>query len=222
MITPDPDALYPRPGDTTTIHLSAAITNPAVSVGRFTIYNDFVRDPRAFETNNILYHYPINGDRVTIGSFCSLACGARLLMNSANHTLSSLSTYPFPLFDAWDPGRNVTETWDNHGDIRIGSDVWIGYEAVILAGVTIGHGAIVAARAVVTHDVPDYAIVGGVPAKTIRKRFDDATIAALLELAWWDWPVDAIVANLTAIRAGDIKALQDAHAKGLQRKPCKH
>ena len=111
-----------------------------------------------------------------------------------HHTLRSLANYPFPLlYDAWglDKGH-VADAWDNKGDIVIGNDVWIGYEAVVMAGVHIGDGAVVAARAVVTRDVPPYAIVGGVPARIIRMRFDERTIARLLETAWWDWPADRI------------------------------
>ena len=90
----------------------------------------------------------------------------------------------------------------------IGNDVWIGYEALILAGVTVGDGAIIAGRAVVTKDVPPYTIVGGVPAKPIRKRFDVDTIAALEKLRWWDWDEERIRENLSAIQNGDINALK--------------
>ena len=127
-----------------------------IEVGDFTMYNDFVRDPKDFVSNNVLYHYPINRDRLVIGKYCSIACGAKFLFTSANHTAKSLSTYPFPIFFAeWglDPAT-ITEAWDNKGDIIVGNDVWIGYEAVILSGVHIGDGAIVGARAVVTKDVP--------------------------------------------------------------------
>ena len=165
MTIPAPTKLYPRTGDRQTIYLKNAIQNPRIEVGDFTIYNDFVNDPCDFQQNNVLYHYPVNGDRLAIGRFCSIACGARFLMNSANHAMGSLSTYVFPIFyEEWDHGMVVTEAWDNRGDILIGNDVWIGYEAVILSGVTIGDGAIVAARSVVTKDVPPYTIVGGVPA----------------------------------------------------------
>ena len=102
----------------------------------------------------------------------------------------------------------VTEAWDHRGDIVIGNDVWIGYEAVILSGVTIGDGAIVAARSVVTRDVPPYTIVGGVPARPIRRRFDQETIDALLELRWWDWPLEKLSKSLRAIQAGDLEALR--------------
>lgn len=160
----------------------------------------------------MLYHYPINGDRLVIGKFCSIACGAKFLFTSANHTLKSLSTYPFPIFyEAWDtPVGQITEAWDNRGDIVIGSDVWIGYEAVILSGVRIGDGAIVAARAVVTGDVEPYTIVGGVPAKPIRKRFAPETIHRLERLRWWDWPREKLRQLLPLLRRGELAALERA------------
>ena len=106
----------------------------------------------------------------------------------------------------------IPEAWDNRGDIVVGSDVWIGYEAVILSGVTIGDGAIVGARAVVTKDVPPYTIVGGVPAKPIRKRFSEEDIAQLLELRWWDWPQEKIAASINAIQSGNLEELKRAAA----------
>ena len=201
---------YPRTGDRQTIYLKNIITNPNIMVGDYTIYNDFVHDPVMFEQNNVLYHYPINKDKLIIGKFCSIACGARFLFNSANHTLSSLSTYTFPLFyEEWDLNQqDVVNSWDNKGDIVIGNDVWIGYEAVILSGVTVGDGAIIGARAVVTKDVPPYTIVGGVPAKPIRKRFSEDTIASLLEIKWWDWPKERITSNITAIQSGNMEQLK--------------
>ena len=202
--------LYPRTGDTQTIYLKDAIAGPNVEVGEYTIYNDFVHDPRDFERNNVLYHYPVNGDRLKIGKFCSIACGAKFLFNSANHALGSLSTYTFPIFyEEWGlDRRNVADAWDNKGDIVVGNDVWIGYEAVILSGVTIGDGAVIGARAVVTKDVPPYTIMGGVPARPIRRRFDEATVETLLRLRWWDWPKEKIARNLTAIQRGEIAGLQ--------------
>lgn len=202
--------IYPRTGDKETIYLKHVITNPNIIVGDFTIYNDFVNDPTLFEKNNVLYQYPINHDKLQIGKFCSIACGAKFLFNSANHTLSSLSTYPFPLFfEEWgSEKKDVIKAWDNKGDIVIGNDVWIGYEAVILAGVTIGDGAIIGTRAVVTKDVPPYTIVGGVPAKSIKKRFSEETIFALLKMQWWNWSELKIAKNLNAIQNGNIELLK--------------
>ena len=202
--------VYPRTGDEQIVYLKNVITSPNIEIGEYTMYNDFVRDPRDFEKNNVLYHYPVNGDRLKIGRFCSIACGARFLFTSANHAMGSLSTYPFPIFyEEWGlDAKEIRGAWDDKGDIVIGSDVWIGYEAVILSGVTIGDGAIIGARAVVTHDVEPYTIVGGVPARPIRRRFDDSTVERLLRLRWWDWDSDRIARGIDAIRAGDTAALE--------------
>lgn len=191
------------------MYLNAVVKDPSIEVGDYTIYNDFVSDPLLFEQNNVLYHYPISHERLIIGKFCSIACGAKFLFNCANHTLKSLSTYTFPLFYGdWDLEKSdVATAWDNKGDIVIGNDVWIGYEAVIMAGVHIGNGAIIAARAVVTKDVPPYTIVGGVPARPIRKRFPDDVIQKLEKLEWWNWPAEKIRRCLAYIRNGDVNGL---------------
>ena len=201
--------IYPRTGDKQTVYLNAVIKDPQIEVGDYTIYNDFVADPLLFEKNNVLYHYPIHREKLIIGKFCSIACGTKFLFNCANHTLKSLSTYTFPLFyEEWELEKsNITTAWDNKGDIVIGNDVWIGYEAVIMAGVHIGDGAIIAARAVVTKDVPPYTIVGGTPAKEIRKRFDAQTIQELLILKWWNWSTDKIRQCLPYIAEGKMDEL---------------
>lgn len=202
--------IYPRTGDKQTVYLKNVISNANISVGDYTMYNDFVHDPVFFEKNNVIYHYPVNHDKLVIGKFCSIACGARFIFNSANHAMTSLSTYPFPLFfEEWGLERkNVTDSWDNKGDIVIGNDVWIGYEAVIMAGVTVGDGAIIGTRALVTKDVPPYTIVGGVPAKAIRKRFSEETISSLLEIKWWNWSKERIAENIDAIQSGCIQRLE--------------
>ena len=176
---------YPRTNDRQTVYLNTVIGNPMIEVGDYTIYNDFVNDPTQFEKNNVLYHYPVNGDRLVIGRFCSIACGARFLFNSANHSLGSLANYTFPLFfEEWGLDRkDVAAAWDNKGDIVIGNDVWIGYEAVI--------------------------IVGGVPAREIRRRFDADTVARLQEMRWWDWPIGKIRENLPHIMRGEIGKLTE-------------
>lgn len=202
--------IYPRPHDKQIVYLKSVVDDPNIEIGEYTIYNDFVNDPCDFEKNNVLYHYPVNGDKLKIGKFCSIACGSKFLFTSANHALGSLSTYTFPIFfDEWElDAKNIRSAWDNKGDIVIGNDVWIGYEAVILSGVTIGDGAIIGTRAVVTKDVPPYTIVGGVPAKPIRRRFDDETVEELLRLRWWDWDKEKISRNISAIQSGDIAALK--------------
>ena len=201
--------IYPRTGDKQTVYLNAVIKDPLIEVGDYTIYNDFVADPLLFEKNNVLYHYPIHREKLIIGKFCSIACGTKFLFNCANHSLKSLSTYTFPLFyEEWELEKsNITTAWDNKGDIVIGNDVWIGYEAVIMAGVHIGDGAIIAARAVVTKDVPPYTIVGGTPAKETRKRFDAEVIQQLLLLKWWNWSTDKIRKCLPYIMEGKMNEL---------------
>ncbi|MBI4857834.1 MAG: CatB-related O-acetyltransferase [Acetobacterium woodii] len=204
-----PEKNYPRTGDTQTIYLNTVITNPNIKVGDYTIYNDFVNSPIDFEKNNVLYHYSINQDQLIIGKFCSIACGAKFIFTSANHALKSLSTYPFPLF--WEEydleQKAVTQAWDKKGDIVIGNDVWIGYEAVIMSGVQIGNGAIIGTRAVVTKDVEPYTIVGGVPAKPIKRRFDDEIINKLQSLCWWDWDKKQLREKLNDIMCGNIDQL---------------
>lgn len=205
---PDPGKIYPRPGDKQTVYLKNVIKNPNIIIGDYTIHHDF-KDPADFETENVLYHYPANHDKLIIGKYTSIAHGAKFLMNGGNHTLRSFTTYPFPVMaDDWGLDMKVEEAWDNHGDIVIGNDVWIGYEAAVYAGVTIGDGAIIATRSLVTKDVPPYTIVGGAPARVIRKRFNDEAIGLLLQLKWWDWEVAKVKENVTALMSGDIRVLK--------------
>ncbi|MDO5554517.1 MAG: CatB-related O-acetyltransferase [Planctomycetia bacterium] len=208
-MSPDMPPVYPRSNDPTVVELRAVITDPNIEVGEFSFYNDFVNDPRDFQRNNVLYHYPINDEKLIIGKFCSIACGAKFLFTSGNHTAKSLATYPFPIFyERWGLTTDgITRAWDNKGNIVLGNDVWVGYEAVIMQGVTIGDGAIIGTRAVVTKDVPPYTIVGGLPAKAIRRRFSDEVIESLLTLRWWDWEPERIRRKITAIQTGDLAEL---------------
>lgn len=209
MTIPDINKIYPRTNDKQIVYLKNIITNPNIQVGEYTIYNDFYNDPLEFQKNNVLYHYLINEDKLIIGKFCSIACGTKFLMNCANHTLHSLSTYTFPLFgEEWENKMNVRDSWDNRGDITIGNDVWIGYEAVIMSGVTIGDGAIIGTRAVVTKDVSPYTIVGGSPARVLKKRFSDDIIDKLLKIKWWNWPAEKITRNLEYIQSGNLLQLE--------------
>ena len=201
--------IYPRTGDKQTVYLNAVVKDPQIEIGDYTIYNDFIADPLLFEKNNVLYHYPIHREKLIIGKYCSIACGTKFLFNCANHTLKSISTYTFPLFyEEWGLEKSkVATAWDNKGDITIGNDVWIGYGAMIMAGVHIGDGAIIAAHAVVTKDIPPYTIVGGIPAKEIRKRFDTDTIKQLQMLQWWNWSTNKIRQCLPYITTGNLNEL---------------
>lgn len=205
----NPNLIYPREPFKDMVYLKSVVKNPNIIVGDFTMYHDWVNDPAQFEKNNVLYHYPINNDKLIIGKYCSIACGAKFMFTSGNHAMKSLSTYPFPLFiDEWEQDwKNLTNAWDNKGDIVIGNDVWIGYDAVIMQGVHIGDGAIIGTRAVVTKDVLPYTIVGGMPAKPIKKRFDEKTIDKLMSIKWWNWPPEKVKENLPIIMSGNIEKL---------------
>lgn len=208
---PHPELKHPIPMHKRVGFLKPLVTADNIEVGDFTYYDD-PEGPDKFQEKCVLHHYPFIGDRLVIGKFCAIAEGARFIMNGANHAMSGFSTYPFNIFgNGWEEGFDES-TWTRElrGDTVLGHDVWIGMEAVILPGVEIGHGAVVAAKAVVPHDVPPYAIVAGNPAKVVKMRFDQRTIDRLLALSWWDWPVDKITRNLNAIRGADIKALEAA------------
>ncbi|MFC7702862.1 CatB-related O-acetyltransferase [Plastorhodobacter daqingensis] len=182
-----------------------------VTVGPYAYYDD-PDAPETFFDRNVLHHFDFIGDHLTIGPFCAIAAGVRIIMNGANHAMGGFSTYPFNIFGAgWEAGFDPA-TWaaELRGDTVIGPDVWIGGEAWIMPGVTIGAGAIIAAKSVVTRDVAPYTVVAGNPAREVRRRFDEPTSAALLDICWWDWPADKITRNLNAIRGADLAALKAA------------
>jgi virginiamycin A acetyltransferase len=207
---PDPNNIYPLPHYNKLVFLKNIITNPNIVVGHYTYYDDFT-DPYNFE-NNVLYHFNFIGDKLIIGNFCAIASGVKLIMNGANHEIAPISTFPFAIFgNGWEAINNdvdITTKYPNKGDTLIGHDVWIGHEATVMPGVTIGNGAIIAAKSVVTKDVPDYAIVGGNPAKVIRMRYDDSTIERLLQIAWWNWPATKITKHIKLINSTNIEALE--------------
>jgi virginiamycin A acetyltransferase len=199
------------PGFPRVCYLRPVITRPNIEVGEYTYYDD-PDSPERFEEKCVLYHYDFVGDRLVIGRFCALATGVTFIMNGANHAMDGFSTYPFEIFGGgWEAGFDFADAPKrSRGDTVVGHDVWIGRGAVIMPGVTIGSGAIVASASVVTKDVPPYAIVGGNPAHVIRMRFDEATVAALLEIAWWDWNAEKIGRHRHAIRGVDLEKLRTA------------
>lgn len=204
----DPRNPHPMAGFPQICYIRNTVSNPNIQIGDSTYYDD-PEDTRDVE-RNVLYHFPFIGDRLIIGRSCAIARGVKVIMNGANHALDGISTYPFYIFGhGWEKTAPTDETATSRGDTVIGNDVWLGYEALIMPGVNIGNGAIVAARAVFAKDVPPYAIVAGNPAKVVKMRFADADIDTLQALAWWDWPIDRISRNLHLITAGDVQALCD-------------
>jgi len=194
-------------------YLRNAITRPSISVGEYTYYDD-PGGPERFE-QNVLYHFPFIGDKLVIGRFCALAKDVKFIMNGANHLMAGFSTYPFYIFgNGWERATPPRDAFPYKGDTVVGNDVWIGFDAMVMPGVRIGDGAIVATRSVVASDVPPYAIVAGNPAKTIRRRFSDEVIAALLEIAWWNWSAEKISRNLEHIMGADIDALRQESGIG--------
>ena len=194
---PDPGVPFPMAGTKALAFLRHVVTRPGIDVGDYTYYADADGADR-FEERNVLFQSDDPRDRLVIGRFCSIAQGTRFLMNGANHPDAG-STFPF-----WAFGRGWHERSAPRfrGPIVVGNDVWLGLESCILPGVTIGDGAIVGARAVVTRDVPPYAIVVGKPARVLRMRYDDAMIARLLTIRWWEWPPERITRNLPEIVQG--------------------
>lgn len=199
---PNPNTIFPIKDCKSVTYIRPTIQNPNIIVGDFTCFSDI-----DFE-KHVLHHYEFNGDRLIIGKFCQIASCVRFIMNGANHQLNSASTFPFYIMEGWNETPPAAEDLPNKGDTNVGNDVWIGYDAVIMAGVTIGDGAVVGTRAVVTKDVEPYSIVGGVPAKEIRKRFAPDVIERIRALQWWNWQEEKIRKTISMIQSGDIEALE--------------
>ncbi|MCV6631647.1 MAG: CatB-related O-acetyltransferase [Flavobacteriaceae bacterium] len=212
MQIPNPNTLYPLPDYEKLCFLKNQISNPNIVVGNYTYYDDF-EDPQNFE-KNVKYHFDFIGDKLVIGKFCMIASGVEFIMNGGNHLTAATTAYPFAIFGgAWQQAMDG-KSYPSKGNTVIGNDVWIGQGATIMPGVTIGHGAIIGSKSVVTKDVAPYSIVGGNPAKEIKKRFEEATIQKLLQLAWWDWDIEKITQNLDLLLS-DPKALLAQHSASL-------
>ena len=194
MQGPNPGTTFPLANYDRLCFLKNIIKNPNIIVGDYTYYDDF-EDVQNFE-KNVKYHFDFVGDQLIIGKFCMIASDVTFIMNGANHLTEAVSTYPFAIFGHGWEGAMEGKTYPTKGNTVIGNDVWIGHRATIMPGVTVGNGVIIATNATVTKDVPDYAVVGGNPAKVVKMRFPDAEIARLLALQWWDWPLEKITANL--------------------------
>lgn len=214
MTGPDPDALFPLAGFDNTVFLRPLLASRPdvcnIEAGLYSYYSGFDA-PTKFFDRNVRYNFGFSGTRLIIGSFCALAHGTTFIMADAMHVLDGVTTFPFPIFGgAWAETLPLAETpFANKGSIVVGSDVWFGYESLVLPGVRVGNGAIVAARAVVTADVPDYAVVAGNPARVVKFRFDERAIGRLLALAWWQWPADALEGAIPLLVTGDVGRLEE-------------
>lgn len=210
---PDPTAVHPTPRLPWVVFLRPLVAGMAhIEVGEFTYYQDR-ENPTEFATRNVLYAY--GPERLVIGRYCCVARGTRFLMSGANHPMSGAGTFPFGMFggDWWDATHDILEALPSRGDTVIGNNVWFGLDSLIMPGIRIGDGAIIASGSVVTSDVPPYTIVGGNPARVIQRRFSEPDIEELLRIAWWDWPVEAVTAHARAILTGSVADLSAAAEK---------
>lgn len=210
QIGPDPMHPFPIAGHKRVGFLKPLIRNPLIQVGDYSYYDD-PDGPEYFEERNVLYHFDFLGDRLVIGKFCAIATGAHFIMNGANHDMRGFSTYPFGVMGGgWQDDFDLDGYREqSRGDTIIGDDVWIGRGATLLPGITVGSGAIIAAGAVVSRDVPAYGVVAGNPAELVRQRFDDTIIDRLMAISWWDWPAEVISRHRKAIQGSDIEALEE-------------
>jgi len=206
MLGPNKEEKYPLPNYEKLCFLKNVVKNPNIIVGDYTYYDDF-ENVENFE-KNVKYHFDFTGDKLIIGKFCMIASGVKFIMNGANHLTDAISTYPFAIFgNGWEKAMEG-KSYPNKGDVIVGNDVWIGHNATIMAGVTIGDGAIIATNATVVKDVASYSVVGGNPAKEIKKRFSEDMIRQLLELEWWNWPIEKITENLQNLTENSIHKLK--------------
>jgi virginiamycin A acetyltransferase len=197
---PDPRVLHPIAGQERVVFLRPLVHSAKVEVGEYTYY-DSAGDPLAFERDAVLYAF--GPERLIIGRFCAIACGVQFLMPGANHADLGPSTFPFGVFGPpWDTTMDIVMSAPGRGDTVVGHDVWLGYSALVLPGVRIGHGAVVAAASVVARDVPPYAVVAGNPARVVRLRFCEDDVERLLRAAWWNWPIELVTENARAIMTG--------------------
>lgn len=206
MTIPNKDSKFPLENYNRLCFLKNIVKHPNIIVGDYTYYDDF-ENVENFE-KNVKYLFDFIGDKLVIGKFCMIASGVTFIMNGANHLSKSITSYPFAIFGKDWSGAMDGKQYPKKGDTHIGNDVWIGYDVTIMPGISIGHGSIIAAKSVVTSDVEPYSIVGGNPASLIRKRFSEKEINTLLELSWWDWPIEKITSNLQHLTEINIEQLK--------------
>ncbi|WP_184690848.1 CatB-related O-acetyltransferase [Saccharothrix tamanrassetensis] len=214
-MTPDPTVLHPLPEHHRVVLLKPLVDSPTIEVGDYTYYDD-PEHATEFQTRNVLYGY--GREKLVIGRFCAIATGTRFIMAGANHLNVGVSTFPFTIFGGtWaDDTVDLLTNMETRGDTVVGNDVWFGYNTLVMPGVRIGDGAIIATGAVVTSDVPPYTVVGGNPARPVKRRYPDGDVDLLLRAAWWDWPIELVTANVRTIMAGTpAEVAEIARANGL-------
>ncbi|MGW6059316.1 CatB-related O-acetyltransferase [Streptomyces sp. NPDC055189] len=208
----DPTVLHPFPDQPRVVLLKPLVKSPLIEVGEFSYYDD-PDDATAFETRNVLYHY--GPEKLRIGKFCAFGTGVRFIMNGANHRMDGPSTFPFPIMGgSWGEHFDLISGLPGRGDTVVGHDVWFGYGVMVMPGVRIGNGAVIASGSVVVDDVPDYGVVGGNPAKLIRRRYSEDEIARLLAVGWWDWPSEHLTEHVRTVMSGTIDELEKAAPRG--------
>ena len=207
MHGPDPLTKFPLNGIDSLCFLKNILSAPNIIVGDYTYYDDF-ETVENFK-KNVKYHFDFTGDKLIIGKFCQIASGVEFIMNGGNHLVDAVSTFPFSIFgNGWESAMEG-KTFPNKGNTEIGNDVWIGYRSLIMPGVRIGDGAIIATASVVTKDIPPYSISGGNPAQLIRMRFDEKTIEKLLQIKWWDWDAEKIAKYANLLTSSNVRLLEN-------------
>jgi len=206
MQIPDKNTKFPLPNYNRLCFLKNVIKNQNIEVGDYTYYDDF-ENVENFE-KNVKYLFDFVGDKLIIGKFCMIASDVTFIMNGANHLSDAISTFPFAIFGHDWSDAMEGKSYPSKGNTVIGNDVWIGYGVTIMPGVNIGDGVIIATKSVVTKDIAPYSIVGGNPAQEIRKRFSGEEIEKLLDLQWWDWPIEMITENVHNLTGNDVGAIQ--------------
>lgn len=208
MIGPDPKAIFPNTQIKQICFIKNVVKNPNIIIGDYTYYDD-AAGATNFE-KHVTHHYDFIGDKLVIGKFCAIAQGVEFVMNGANHRMNSVTTYPFNIMgNGWEKSQPSNDDLPYKGDTIVGNDVWIGQNATIMPGVQIGDGAIIAANATVAKNIPAYHIVGGNPAKIIKKRFNDELINYLIEIQWWNWSAEKIFANIESLCSKDLEEIRN-------------
>lgn len=206
---PNPNEPYPMEGFKRVCFIKNFVKKSNIIIGDYTYYDD-PENPEDFEEKSVLYNYDFLGDKLIIGRFCAIATGVKFIMNGANHKIKSFTTYPFGIFGkGWEEGIPKIEDLPYKGDTIIGNDVWIGYDTLVMPGIKVGDGAIIAAKSVVTKDVEPYTIVGGNPAIEIKKRFDNEVVQMLIKLKWWNWDIKKVTESINILTSNDLNKLKE-------------